>query len=96
MTRWLMAPWLMLLLAACGSSSSASDAGNPFGFDFDRFDYNGVVPVPLSAFREDRKTNGDDDAGVAAVVGGEGVDDRRAFTMPANGQKNAFVAPVHR
>ena len=68
MTRRLVAPWLMLLLAACGSSSSSTDDGNPFGFDFDRFDYNGVVPVPLSAFREDRKTNGDDDAGVAAAL----------------------------
>lgn len=57
---------LACLLAACGSSSSSS--GNPYGFDFDRFDYNGVVALPLTAFREDRPTNGDEDGGVQAAL----------------------------
>ena len=57
---------LGLVAAGCGSSSSSDD--NPYGFNFDRSDYNQVVAVPLAAFRENRPTNGDDDGGVEAAL----------------------------
>lgn len=50
---------LGLVLAACGGSSSSGD-GDDDPFDFDRFDYNGIVLLPFDAYREGRATTPDD------------------------------------
>ena len=57
---------LVLLLGACGSSSSAPPPGSPY--DFDRYEYPGIVYLPLDAYKENRPTRPDEPVGPRSIL----------------------------